>query len=76
MGRAWDGYGTVKGRDGELDNSVCPRPFKWPREAKRVRDWYGTGKGWMGKGWASKGQVRGGGKGRIREVKGTSKGAT
>ena len=36
--------------------SVCPRPFKRPREARRVRDWYGTGKGWAGKG-----RVRGGG---------------
>ena len=46
----------------EIKYSVCPCPFKRPREARRVRDWYGTGKGWAGKG-----RVRGGGKGQIRE---------
>ena len=52
----------------EIKYSVCPRPFKRPREAWRVRNWY-----WTGKGWAGKGREGGGGKGRIREVKGTSK---
>ena len=36
----------------EIKYSVCPHPFKRPREARRVRDWYGTGKGqvWDGYG--------------------------
>ena len=40
----------------EIKYSVCPCPFKRPREAIWVRDWYRTGKGraWdgyrMGKG--------------------------
>ena len=58
MGQVWDGYGTGMGRDGELDNkftgsgwvaeikySVCSHPFMRPREARLVRDCYGTGKG-------------------------------
>ena len=29
----------------EIKYSVCPCPFKRPREARQERDWYGTGKG-------------------------------
>ena len=29
----------------EIKYSVCPRPFKRPRVARRVRDWCGMGKG-------------------------------
>ena len=27
----------------EIKYSVCPCPFKRPREARQERDWYGTG---------------------------------
>ena len=47
----------------EIKYRVCPRPFQRPREARRVRDWYGTGKG-----RASKGMGKGGGKGQVRDA--------
>ena len=46
----------------EIKYSVCPRPFKRPREARWVRDWYGMGMGQVWNGYGTgKGQVKGGG---------------
>ena len=51
----------------EIKYRVCPRPFKRPREARRVWDGYGTGMGqvWdgygtgMGQLWDGYGTVKG-----------------
>ena len=40
----------------EIKYRVCPRPFKRPREARQVRDGYGTG---MGRVWDGYGTVKG-----------------
>ena len=42
----------------EIKYSVCPRPFKRPREARRLRDGHGTVMGWDGEQGRCKEQVR------------------
>ena len=49
----------------EIKYSVCPRPFKRPREARRVRDWCGMGKGQVWDRYRT-------GMGRVRDGTGSS----
>ena len=49
----------------EIKYSVCPHPFKRPREARRVRDWCGMGKGQVWDGYRT-------GMGRVRDGMGSS----